>query len=722
MAKGKKRSKHPQVAAANPAQKAFPTHAQQEAFSVRICNLGGDWPEVVMAALSESFGIPPLTTRKGLKQVHVNFDALCDRLDAAYAMYEEEGNVMVLGGIVRIYSKMCADGILRDKLFERGLMQKLMPLLDSDLCRFVALRSLVTMTRYGNRPVRREIARTVTRRLLRLVDERPNDRRTEEMCIGILSACISIAVHDPNNPPDAETMRDICITETLDKAVRAAKRPGCSPWLIGKVLALFQNAGCNCSEDLRRNPSAINLVIAFLRSDDLETRCFVVSSLLLVHFCAHERDRLEYDVSKLRHTLDTWDWPPYILGAMAEFGRERCDTSVQYNTALDIDRAKWDLVETGNLCRFGKTIARCMLRSECPITPGKFELYGRGPDFPPSFQLTTGVLLLAADAMDQTGSRDEAHYPVILRLKTLLVCRMYDEACSQAQAAAARDPDVAYYYYVASISSKRDVGLRYAKKGLRCTKTLTLNVKLELLRQCVEHAGALALAAFQAHDVKRDTRREEGVAFLVSALGDARTFMAEAPPDAMAMKAIANWYILLFLAIKGKEVRTDLRDVADALEKIRINEGVAEWLGARVPNTQQRLARMMVVEGYAVANEEWGSAVKRSDDAPLDVSDEPFQLLDPGKAMSDLAAWLDDGPLVSSDEEESTSSADRPAQVRLAPRRVTIDSVSLYLCSFCENPSAALKKCGGCGKTRYCDAACQKGHWKAHKPLCQRSS
>jgi hypothetical protein len=45
-------------------------------------------------------------------------------------------------------------------------------------------------------------------------------------------------------------------------------------------------------------------------------------------------------------------------------------------------------------------------------------------------------------------------------------------------------------------------------------------------------------------------------------------------------------------------------------------------------------------------------------------------------------------------------------------------------CSQCGVPRAELKRCGGCkahgGAVFYCDARCQKRHWPAHRPECQR--
>jgi hypothetical protein len=52
--------------------------------------------------------------------VHANFEAVYRRLDKAYQKYFKLDNEKITGGIVWIYAKMCADSILRDKLFAKG--------------------------------------------------------------------------------------------------------------------------------------------------------------------------------------------------------------------------------------------------------------------------------------------------------------------------------------------------------------------------------------------------------------------------------------------------------------------------------------------------------------------------------------------------------------------------------------------------------------------------
>jgi hypothetical protein len=59
-----------------------------------------------------------IATRSGLKKVHANFDAIYERLNRAYEKYPADEKLR--GGIIGIYAKMCADSLLRNKLFSKG--------------------------------------------------------------------------------------------------------------------------------------------------------------------------------------------------------------------------------------------------------------------------------------------------------------------------------------------------------------------------------------------------------------------------------------------------------------------------------------------------------------------------------------------------------------------------------------------------------------------------
>jgi hypothetical protein len=94
----------------------------------------------------------------------------------------------------------------------------------------------------------------------------------------------------------------------------------------------------------------------------------------------------------------------------------------------------------------------------------------------------------------------------------------------------------------------------------------------------------------------------------------------------------------------------------------------------------------MVVRSFPDASEEWGEFI--ANNARLDVPAPSAE-----KVEDDLAAWLGDMHLEGEDDH-----CHKPATFSTL-------HVELYRCSWCGNPSAALRKCGGCSKTRFvlCD-------------------
>jgi hypothetical protein len=81
-----------------------------------------------LPGMSNNFSLPSktltlgplsdLTKRSGLKKVYNNFDVIYKRTNDLFIV--NAGNVKIAGGIIAIYTKMCADAILRNLLFQKG--------------------------------------------------------------------------------------------------------------------------------------------------------------------------------------------------------------------------------------------------------------------------------------------------------------------------------------------------------------------------------------------------------------------------------------------------------------------------------------------------------------------------------------------------------------------------------------------------------------------------
>lgn len=67
------------------------------------------------------FQNPDIDKRSGLKKLHAKFPEIQKKLDAAYAKYHD--NEKVLGGVVCIWSWMCVDSIMRNRLVDAGKSQ-----------------------------------------------------------------------------------------------------------------------------------------------------------------------------------------------------------------------------------------------------------------------------------------------------------------------------------------------------------------------------------------------------------------------------------------------------------------------------------------------------------------------------------------------------------------------------------------------------------------------
>ena len=147
-----------------------------------------------------------------------------------------------------------------------------------------------------------------------------------------------------------------------------------------------------------------------------------------------------------------------------------------------------------------------------------------------------------------------------------------------------------------------------------------------------------------------------------------------------------------------------------------------------IKKTQMRLAREMILDFYSQGVKDWGDFIKHFDE--LDSRADKQKPISSTQADDDLAAWLENMKLEEG-EDEQPHMCSHP--------KISTNNVALYRCSWCGNPSAVLRKCGGCGRARcvlhsavavyrrsrvdtpcrYCDGQCQKKHWSEHRADCK---
>ncbi|KAI0674593.1 hypothetical protein C8Q78DRAFT_1076212 [Trametes maxima] len=682
-----------------------------EGFFADIDN-AGTW-RLIVDILCSTLALPDLETRSGLKKVHAHFPEISKKLDTVYVAAQRRGNERLMGAIVGIWAKMCADSILRDKLFQEGLLAKVIPLIEYDSTRHMALNALSVVTHHGGVVARREIARK-NAVLMKIMREHPDDAKVLELATVTMAHATS-AVLGSEDPPDSGLVKEIQVRNALNVTVQNIRKPIATHYMIDHAFGLLAGATRHCPQDCKSTPSMLPLLVSCLRSENVITRCSALGGLIRLTANESEPDRQNFDPQKLMAAVQR-RFPEHLQDLMMDYGLERCDTMLTLTTTRDYQQAMMRCAQDHDLAALGRSLAMFIQRTEFAIAEGMFQTEGPGGrretlDLGLPFTMWTDSLPHCARALRARGTPSDLDMADVLDLKFYIIRSRIPDAVSLGQRAVERNPDLAYAYYAISMGADRQQGLRAVKKGLKC-KNITPFVRQYLLWRAIEHAGDLGVSTLQ--DAKHEgADRAEGIAFLMSAWEDTKTFAAEAPPDNRHMQTILSWYVILTIAIKGPELSEDLRELAAAKRKLDISEQFMNTIGFAIKKTQMRLARQLILDLYPKGIKEWGAFVKHFDE--LDSHPDTQKPLSSTQADDDLAAWLDNMKL-------EDGSHDHAHPHACSHPKISMNNVALYRCSWCGNPSAVLRKCGGCGETRYCDGQCQKKHWLEHKAKCKSKS
>ncbi len=242
------------------------------------------WGALVLRNAFKSSPFKDLTTRHGLKKIHAKFDTIYARLDGAYEAYRHEEKIT--GGIIGVYARMCADDLIRDRLYnkgkhylechrlqayrrnEPGFLRHIFPLLRVPTARHLALRALCAITHSLSTQGRLEVARD-HRFLQRSLEDFPDDPVGSELGVVVLSHVIDAVIGFTADSTPPQLFKELDMASILQTVVDSAKYPFASPYLLGHAHALFAIAPYNCAAAYKEVPSAITFLVAGLRSTSL---------------------------------------------------------------------------------------------------------------------------------------------------------------------------------------------------------------------------------------------------------------------------------------------------------------------------------------------------------------------------------------------------------------------------------------------------------------------
>ncbi|KAF8551763.1 hypothetical protein OG21DRAFT_1477998 [Imleria badia] len=702
-----KKSKSKSVAVLLNAGPALPPALQPRSLSSLDELSADDWDEVVRV-MCDHLKIPDLTKRSGLKKVYNNFDDIYKRIDDLFSTHA--GNQIIRGGVVAIYAKMSADSILRNLLFQKSLLAKILPLVEKDNSRHLALRALTTVTHHGGTDIRKEITLHAPT-IVKVLQDNPDDLHAAEFAISSLAHAVTASIDEPQRPA-AKYIKALQLSTLLPLVLDFVAKPGASLQLLHHALEFCGHLTQHCTQECLAYPAVIDFLIASIRSPDLHSRFYALGAVIRLHKSASDPEILFNDPGALMTAMQR-GLPDHLAELIVDYGTARCESTLTLRSVAEYQKAMIECLHHRDLYKLGLALAELIPRNEFSINEGGFQAVnqstGRSEFISGGlpFTMWADALPLCAKEIRQRRRSTEEDLADMLDLKFLVIRSRIPEAIALAKKSIERNPKFPYFYYIMTLGTDLEEALRYAKKGLKI-KNATPFIHNVLLSRAVEIAGNLAICRMQESTIG-DRKWEEGQALLSSALDDAQIYLAKAPPDTRHRKSVLYWYIALTLADRGPELSTDLRELDQYVDQLKIADQFYAVFGVDPPMSQLRQAQVTIFSRYRSAAQTWGHIVARLDSTSIDHE----HVVQRDRPEDQLAAWLHDFRHRNGDD------IDDDLPEKSSHPKWSTNPAELHKCSWCGNPSAVLRKCGGCEKARYCDASCQKSAWSEHKKVCK---
>jgi hypothetical protein len=440
-----------------------------------------------------------------------------------------------------------------------GFLLQMLPLLDLPSCVVPALKSLVTLTHHGGVEARHALAKEVPK-LVKLAEDNIKDPIVTEPCITVI-AHITVSVMSADQVHKKSFKSPEWLEVTLKLVETLLCQPGTTQKTFSHILLLFLGAPERGRAAFLAHSSSVSFLVGCLRSTDLQTRVTGLIGTLRLQLSVSEPDDRTTDPNKLMANLRRGS-PPVMADALTRYGMERAEITAHLTSSKDFQKAMTKCVQDHDLYSLGIKVSEMIGRTEYSIPNGVYQdENGKPVDLGLPFVWWLDALPHCAKAIRERGNPAQRDAANILDLKYFIIKSRLEEAHSLALDALKSSPGIAFYYYAMTLGGDYKDGLRWAKKGLKCTgPSLTPYVRFGLLFSAIEHASLLGLEVLEQAG-KGEKAWEEGFAILRCAFEDSKTFVAEAPPDNRHMGTAILWCTLLTITMRGSELSPELREI-----------------------------------------------------------------------------------------------------------------------------------------------------------------
>ena len=429
----------------------------------------------------------------------------------------------------------------------------------------MALVALASITHHGGEDVRTEIAKQ-SPLLVRIMREDLNDSKTIELATVTLCHAIQAVLLVTDKVPDQRLVKSLGIKDVIDVTLENIRKLPTSPLMVQHAIPLLATPTMHCWEICIKHKSLLNFLSACLRCSDITVRCDVMGGFIRLHHHDAQMEFAQLDPQKLIQSFMTGAFrSPRISDAMMKYGPQNTDIMNTFSAATAFQKAIQAAAGDKNIVQLGRTLAGLIVQTEFSVGDGFYQAIDpktgemEAVDVGLPFKRWREALPVCAAELRKTGLTLDADRADILEIKYYIMTQNLQKAIPMAKAAIERNPDVAYYYYAVSLTANTEEGLRYSKKGMKCTQ-ITPFLKYCMMRRAVEFACDQGLLAVLDPEFGGE-RKELGFAFLQSAMEDSKDFIENAPPDSRHMEGVIDWNILVTLTNMGPEISPDVREL-----------------------------------------------------------------------------------------------------------------------------------------------------------------
>lgn len=403
--------------------------------------------------------------------------------------------------------------------------------------------------------MREELAVRTSKVLMNVIKQFPSDDRLLKLaCAALTQTCFTLTHHDPLKTPARRHLLDT--RRLIRLLVSIARKPG----FMQLVAPYLSGASCMCYDDFTAIPEAIDILISLIRCPQIRARMCGLGGIQRLYLGHEEEDVLGSNITPevLMKVLRTASSENSALQSemLAFGGYDKSEAYSVLQNMNDTSRVMNQLFHDRDFYSFGKAMAPLITKVEYLLLTAAWpEVEARRTRFP--CRTYQDAWPLAAKAIRERGVAQEAYLADILDVKYLMSLGQEDESRAISVSLTGKHPNVPFFYYVASLrEDNMQLGLQFAKKGLKCPG-LTPYVRFNLLYCTLYNASQIAQDKLRFSVTASAQTIAEGFAYARSSIEDAETYMRQAPPDCRWMRPVIYIWIQMLLLLRGHELTLD---------------------------------------------------------------------------------------------------------------------------------------------------------------------